>query len=185
MKKKICSIMGISKKKAGVAIICGVLLIVLGTGLVFAAKAPQAYAKETENTDGDDKSVSYENYMAYGRDDVDASAQEQQSGEQSLAGCAVEEAATPDELAKDYEVYEPFGLTYDKKTNSLYYRGRIVREFLDIKATNGEDLSGGKFSGTISQVCNDYGEININTVRDFTTLDKNGYGKLTGIEVGD
>lgn len=181
--------MNMSKKKAEVAIICGVLFIALGSGLAFAANtnvnSPQAYAEAAENTDAVDKSVSYENYMAYSRDDVDASAQEQQSGEQSLAGCAVEGAAIPDELAKVYAVYEPFGLTYDKKTNSLYYQGKLVREFLDIMATNGEDLSGGKFSGTISQLCNDYGEININTVRDFTTLDKNGYGKLTGIEVED
>ncbi|MGL6197489.1 MAG: hypothetical protein ACRC3H_01015 [Lachnospiraceae bacterium] len=152
--------MNMSKKKAGVAIICGVLFIALGTGLVFAANSnvnsPQAYAEATENTDAVGKS-----------------------------GCAEEGAATPDELAKDYAVYEPFGLTYDKKTNSLYYQGKLVREFQDIMATNGEDLSGGKFSGTIRQFCNDYGEININTVRDFTTLEKNGYGKLTGIEVED
>lgn len=39
MKKRIFSIMDMSKKKTGVAIICGILLVTLGTGFTFAANA--------------------------------------------------------------------------------------------------------------------------------------------------
>ncbi|MNE98745.1 hypothetical protein D3C80_1973100 [compost metagenome] len=91
---------------------------------------------------------------------------------------------TPDELAKMYAVYEPFGLTYDKKKDYFYYNGKLVREFLDIISSNGETMDSGKFQGSIRQIYNpdDKGEINIQTVREYTA---DGEGKLTGIKIAD
>jgi beta-lactamase regulating signal transducer with metallopeptidase domain len=105
------------------------------------------------------------------------------------AGQTVAQAAesgtrlTPDEYAEMYSVYEPFGVTYDKVEDRFYYDGKLVREFLDIFISNGESLSGGKFKGSMMSRNEDDGEIDIETVRDYTVLDENGYGKLIDIVV--
>ena|GEM_PF-6477259 len=196
------------KKKTGVAIICGVLFITLGTGLAFAANAnastPQTNITATENTDGSiDPSgtlIGLEPYSQaeFNARDIDKLKNSSQASSvmyydgsdistqpTSVNGAFEEGMMTPDELANEYAIYEPFGLTYDKNTDSFYHNGKLVRQFFDIMATNGEDLSGGNFSGTIRQLVNDNGEIDVYTVRDFTNIDINGYGRLTGIEVGD
>lgn len=91
---------------------------------------------------------------------------------------------TPDELAKLYSVYEPFGLTYDKEKDCFYYEGKLVQTFIDILSSNGESLESGKFSGSIRQHgFHEKGEVNIKAVRDYTKLNKDGEGKLVGIEV--
>lgn len=92
---------------------------------------------------------------------------------------------TPDELAKVYSVYEPYGLTYDKKQNRLYYNGKLVREFIDILSSNGEALESGKFKGSMRQFNSPdgKGEVDIKSVRDYTKLNADGQGELTGIEV--
>ncbi len=90
---------------------------------------------------------------------------------------------TPDELAKLYSIYEPFGVTYDKKQDCFYYNGKLVRQFIDVLASNGESFSGGKFKGAMRQMGNPDGEIKIEAVRDYTKPDANGYGALIGIEV--
>lgn len=36
-----------------------------------------------------------------------------------------------EEIAKQYAVYEKYGLTYDQKTDSFYYDGKLVRFFSD------------------------------------------------------
>ncbi len=90
---------------------------------------------------------------------------------------------TPDEYAKLYAVYEPFGLTYDKKQDCFYYNGKLVRQFVDVLASNGESFSGGKFKGSMRQLGSPDGENEIEAVRDYTKLDANGYGTLIGIEV--
>jgi hypothetical protein len=90
---------------------------------------------------------------------------------------------TPDELAKLYSVYEPFGVTYDKKKDCFYYDGKLVRQFVDILSSNGEPLSGGKFKGSMRQMGSPDGEIEIEAVRDYTKPDTNGYGALIGIVV--
>jgi hypothetical protein len=90
---------------------------------------------------------------------------------------------TPDEYVKMYSVYEPFGVTYDKVKDRFYYNGKLVRSFQDIQMSNGESLSGGRFQGSMMSRNEEDGEIDIETVRDFTVLDENGYGKLTGIKV--
>ncbi len=92
---------------------------------------------------------------------------------------------TPDELAKVYAVYEPFGLTYNKKQNCLYYDGKLVREFIDILSSNGEALESGKFKGSMRQFGSPdgKGEVDIKAVRDYTKLNADGEGELIGIEV--
>lgn len=90
---------------------------------------------------------------------------------------------TPEELAKLYAVYEPFGVTYDKKKDCFYYDGKLVRQFVDILASNGEPLSSGKFKGSMRQMGKPEGKIEIVAVRDYTKLDADGYGTLIGIEI--
>lgn len=94
-----------------------------------------------------------------------------------------EDMMTPDELAKEYSVYEPFGLTYDKGKDCFYYNGKLVQQFVDVLASNGEAFSSGKFKGAMRQVGSPDGEIEIKAVRDYMKPDANGYGTLTGIEV--
>ncbi|MDR2571472.1 MAG: hypothetical protein LBD23_14435 [Oscillospiraceae bacterium] len=81
-----------------------------------------------------------------------------------------------------YSIYEPFGVTYDKNQNCFYYNGKLVRFFMDVFFSNGKSLTGGEFSGSMRQMNNENGEIDIHTVRDFTQLGADGYGKLIGIE---
>jgi len=90
---------------------------------------------------------------------------------------------TPEELAKLYAIYEPFGVSYDKNKDCFYYDGKLVKRFVDILESNGEPLSGGKFEGFMRQMGNPDGEIEIKAIRDYTKLDTNGYGTLIGIEV--
>lgn len=90
---------------------------------------------------------------------------------------------TPDELAKLYSIYEPFGVTYDKKQDCFYYNGKLVRQFVDVLASNGESFSSGKFKGAMRRMGSPDGEIEIEAVRDYTKPDANGYGALIGIEV--
>ena len=90
---------------------------------------------------------------------------------------------TPEELAKLYAVYEPFGLTYDKKQDCFYYNGKLVLQFVDVLASNGESFSSGKFKGSMRQVGSPDGKIEIQAVRDYKKLDSDGYGTLIGIEV--
>ncbi|WP_434693044.1 hypothetical protein [Hungatella sp. SB206] len=37
-----------------------------------------------------------------------------------------------EEIAEIFEVYQPYGLSYDKKDNRLYYNGALVRYFEDV-----------------------------------------------------
>jgi len=90
---------------------------------------------------------------------------------------------TPDELAKEYSIYESFGVTYDKDQDCFYYNGKSVRSFWDVLSSNGESLTGGQFSGDIRSMGSADGEIDIIAVRDYSELDANGYRKLIGIEV--
>lgn len=90
---------------------------------------------------------------------------------------------TPDELAKFYAEYAPFNLTYNKKEDRLYYNGKLVLEFMDILSSNGESLEGGKFSGSMRNWNNpdNKGEVSVKTVRDYTTPNAYGEGKLLKI----
>lgn len=91
---------------------------------------------------------------------------------------------TPEELAELYEVYGPFGLTYDMEQDSLYYNGKRVRQFIDILTSNGESLTSGKFKGSMRQINSPdgKGEVDVYTVRDYKKTDTNGNGTLTGVK---
>ena len=67
----------------------------------------------------------------------------------------------------------------------FYYNGKLVREFIDILSSNGEDLDRGKFKGSFRQMNNldGKGEIDIKAIRDYTKLNSEGEGELIGIEV--
>jgi len=92
---------------------------------------------------------------------------------------------TPEEASALYAPYAEFGIIYDAESNNLVYRGQIVRSFLDVRKTNGEPFSGGRFHGSmLSFGCgNEAGTVDIETVRDYSNPDADGYGKLIGIEV--
>ena len=93
-------------------------------------------------------------------------------------------ALTPDELEKLYSVYSSFGLNYDKNKDCFYYKGKLVREFIDVMQSNGESLSSGKFKGTIRQISNPRGEgeIDVSTIRDYEKKDEFGNGTLLEIK---
>ena len=77
--------------------------------------------------------------------------------------------------------YAPFGLTYDPQTEALSYMGRAVRNFLDVRSSNGASLSGGSFRGSITQISNGDGEVDVETIRDYDHPNASGEGTLTGI----
>ena len=79
--------------------------------------------------------------------------------------------------------YAPFGLTYDPQTDVLTYMGRAVRNFMDVRSSNGASLSGGSFRGAITQICNGDGEVDVETIRDHARPNASGEGTLTGIVV--
>ncbi len=101
MKKRIFSIMDSSKKKAGALLFCLVVLGTLGTGAAFAANNDAVSGAYSTNTT--------------------ISAQEQEKLNQQMK----------EAIAKTYAVYEKYGLTYEKKTDSFYYDGKLVRYFSD------------------------------------------------------
>lgn len=86
------------------------------------------------------------------------------------------------EMEKIASEYEPFGLTYDASNDQWIFNGEKVRYFRDILTSNGESLTGGKFSGTMRTFGNGTGTVDIYTIRDFTKQDANGNGVLTSIE---
>lgn len=89
---------------------------------------------------------------------------------------------TAKELEDRAKEYEAFGVTYDIKNDQWYFNGEKVRIFQDVLISNGESLSGGNFHGALRTLGSADGTIDIYTVRDFTNLDANGYGTLTGVE---
>ena len=79
--------------------------------------------------------------------------------------------------------YAPFGLTYDPQTDVLTYMGRAVRNFMDVRSSNGAALTGGSFRGSITQISNGDGEVDVETIRDYDHPNASGEGTLTGIMV--
>lgn len=88
---------------------------------------------------------------------------------------------TPSELKALYDVYAPLGLSYDMSTDIMSYQGQTVRQFTDVQQTN--DPASGYFSGSMMTLANDFGVIDVSTIRDFTKLDADGNGTLTGLRV--
>lgn len=77
--------------------------------------------------------------------------------------------------------YGAFGVTYDKSNDQWYFNGERVRQFWDILTSNGEDLSSGKFHGSI-RTLNGNGTVDIYTVRDFDNLNSEGNGTLIDVK---
>ena len=85
------------------------------------------------------------------------------------------------ELKKMLAEYEPFGVTYHLTDEQWFFNGEKVRFFRDVLTSNGESLSGGKFSGSIRMFHGD-GTIDIYAVRDYGNVNEDGNGTLTGVQ---
>ena len=77
--------------------------------------------------------------------------------------------------------YKDHGVTYNTKNDQWYFNGEKVRRFVDILTSNGEDLSSGKFHGSI-RTLNGKGTVDIYTVRDFDKLNSEGNGTLIDVK---
>lgn len=97
---------------------------------------------------------------------------------------ASEGGAEPDkaEMESIASEYAPFGVTYNARKDQWYFHGEKVRYFRDILTSNGESLTGGKFSGSMRMLGNGDGTVDLETVRDFQKSDAEGNGTLTGVE---
>lgn len=97
-------------------------------------------------------------------------------------GAICGEPPTQEEMEEIAAEYRPFGVTYDAKKDVWYFKGEKVRSLLDVLTSNGEDLDGGGFHGTMRRYWQDDGTADICTVRDFDVKNADGYGTLTGIQ---
>lgn len=79
--------------------------------------------------------------------------------------------------------YEPFGVTYDEGEEQWYYNGEKVCYLRDVLTSNGKSLTGGGFRGAMRILSSAEGTVRIETVRDFTRPDSQGYGTLTGVKI--
>ncbi|MDE6677666.1 MAG: hypothetical protein K2K02_01375 [Ruminococcus sp.] len=77
--------------------------------------------------------------------------------------------------------YGQFGVTYDETENQWYFNGEKVRQFRDVLTSNGEDLTSGKFHGSMRNLSGN-GTVDIYTVRDFSNLNSDGNGTLLDIK---
>ncbi len=87
----------------------------------------------------------------------------------------------PQEMENMMACYEPFGLKYDAENDRLWYQGKLVKEFWDVRKTNGQSLNSGNFHGTLTSLAFDEGEVRVEAIRDYTQKDENGEGKLIGM----
>lgn len=97
--------------------------------------------------------------------DTTVSAQAYENGEELSADEQMqEENIRREEVAKQYSIYEPYGMTYDKKTDRFFYEGKMVRYFKD--TVSDEHLNSFFF---------DDGVIDVEPIRDTN-------GTLTGLK---
>lgn len=96
----------------------------------------------------------------------------------AMAGAPLEDS----EIAKLVAEYEAFGVTYDAEKDQWYFNGEEVRYFRDVLTSNGESLTSGKFRGEMRTLGSGVGTIDIYTVRDYSRLNSENHGTLTGIE---
>jgi len=87
-----------------------------------------------------------------------------------------------EETAKLVEEYKAWGLSYDADNDQLFFNGEKVRYFQDVLTSNGEGLTSGKFKGEMRTLGNGAGTIDIYSIRDYSRLDSEEHGTLTGIE---
>ncbi len=106
------------------------------------------------------------------------------SADSEMTEAIAGEPLTPEEEEAFYAPFAPYGLEYDANTGHLIYQGRRVREFLDVRQTNGEALSSGRFHGTMTRTYDADGEVDVKTIRDYDHPDENGDGALMGIQIG-
>ena len=88
-----------------------------------------------------------------------------------------------EELNAIAEAYAPFGVTYDAGEDQWYYNGEAVCFFRDVLTSNGKSLTGGGFRGAMRILSSAEGAVRIETVRDFTRPDFQGYGTLMDIQI--
>lgn len=85
------------------------------------------------------------------------------------------------ETSEPFQIYEPFGLTYDADRNELQYRGKAVRWFQDYYPLADGTQAGRDFF-------NENGVVDVYAVRDLSHLARSGDGSydpsgtLTGLE---
>lgn len=77
--------------------------------------------------------------------------------------------------------YKEFGVTYDADADQWYYNSEKVRYFRDILTSNGESLTSGKFKGALRTYGNENGTVDIYTIRNYSQLNSENYGTLTGV----
>lgn len=99
----------------------------------------------------------------------------------SEATATSEEPVSEEEMMELAQEYVPFGVTYDSKRDQWFFHGEKVRRFNDILLSNGEAPGSGHFSGSLRSSFQENGTVDICTERDFTKLNADGYGTLTGI----
>ena len=85
-------------------------------------------------------------------------------------------------FCKLVEEYKAFGLTYDADNDQLFFNGEKVRYFQDVLTSNGEDLTSGKFKGEMRTLESGTGAVDIYSIRDYSRLDSEKHGTLTGIK---
>lgn len=90
---------------------------------------------------------------------------------------------TEEERRAMAEAYAPFGVTYDAGADQWYFNGEKVCFFRDVLTSNGKSLTGGGFRGAMRVLSGTEGTVRLETIRDFTRLDAQGYGTLTGVKV--
>ena len=88
-----------------------------------------------------------------------------------------------EELNAIAEAYAPFGVTYDAGEDQWYFNGEKVCFFRDVLTSNGKSLTGGGFRGAMRILSSAEGTVRIETVRDFTRPDFQGYGTLMDIQI--
>lgn len=105
---------------------------------------------------------------------------------QNFNGTSIEKGPelTKDEYAKLYKEYEEYGLKYDKNKDCFYYNSKLVRNFIDVTKSNGESFDSGKFSGSLREINNPEGEIDVYAFRDYEKTNEKGEGILLGIKPG-
>lgn len=113
-------------RKTSIAGIVLALALIVGTTTVFATNAIAA---------GNDKNAMAGAYSS----GTPMSAQDQEKLNQQ----------NRESIAKKYAIYEKYGLTYDQKTDSFYYDGKLVRYFSDKLNSSGTYNSFTRSNGVI------------------------------------
>ena len=88
-----------------------------------------------------------------------------------------------EELDAIAEGYAPFGVTYDAGVDQWHFNGEKVCFFRDVLTSNGKSLTGGGVRGAMRILSSAEGTVRIETIRDFTRPDFQGYGTLMDIQI--